>query len=125
MVVVSGMTIWSMCEHHLLPFRCNISIGYISAEKILGLSKFARIAQQYAHRLQIQERMVEQIADEVTRLTASPDVAVVASGEHLCMLMRGIKTSAIMTSSAMRGAFRDNATTRAEFLEIARYSYVK
>ena len=118
MVVVSGMRVWSMCEHHLLPFWADISIAYIAGEKVLGLSKFARIAHQFAHQLQIQERMVQQIADEVCRLTGSADVAVLARGQHLCMIMRGIKTDGLMTTSVMRGLFRET-DARAEFLSLA------
>lgn len=119
MVVVSGMRVWSICEHHLLPFWCEIAVGYITGARVLGLSKFARIAHRRAHALQVQERLVEQIADDVSLIAATPDVAVLARGEHLCMVMRGIQTPAIMTSSAMRGAFKENATTRAEFLRLA------
>jgi GTP cyclohydrolase IA len=118
MVVVSGMRVWSVCEHHLLPFWCDVSIGYIARDKVLGLSKFARIAHKYAHRPQIQERLVHQIADEVQSLSDSEDVAVLASGEHLCMTMRGIKTPAKMKSSVMRGAFYWNQSARAEFLQL-------
>jgi len=118
MVVVSGMRVWSMCEHHLLPFWADISIAYIAGEKVLGLSKFARIAHQFAHRLQIQERLVQQIADEVTRLTGSGDVAVLARGQHLCMIMRGVQTDGVMTTSVMRGVFREKAEVRAEFLSL-------
>lgn len=118
-VVVSGMRVWSFCEHHLLPFWCDVSIGYLPADHVLGLSKFARIAHHYAHRLQVQERLVSQIADDVVRLTGSPDVAVVARGEHLCMTMRGVRTPARMTSSVMYGVFRDSPSARAEFLALA------
>lgn len=120
MVVVSGVKVWSICEHHLLPFQCAIAIGYIARDKVLGLSKFARIAHQMAHRLQIQERLVHVIADEVERLTESPDVAVVADGEHLCMSIRGIRTPATMTTSVMRGVFFSSPEARAEFLRLAK-----
>lgn len=117
-VTVSGINVWSLCEHHLLPFSADISIGYIARERILGLSKFARIAHARAHRLQVQERLVSEIADEITRLTGSPDVAVVARGRHLCLESRGIRTPAVMTSSVMRGAFREKDSARAEFLAL-------
>lgn len=120
MVVVSGMRVWSFCEHHLLPFWCDVSVGYIAAGRVLGLSKFARVAHKYAHRLQVQERLTQQVADEVSRLTGSPDVAVLAEGRHLCMEMRGVRTPALMTSSVMRGAFRNAPEARAEFLRLAR-----
>jgi len=120
MVIVSGMKIWSLCEHHLLPFWCEISIGYIANDKVVGLSKFGRIAEKYAHSLQIQERLVEQIASEVMRVSGSEHVAVLARGEHLCMTMRGIKKPSIMTSSVMRGLFLDSHQVRAEFLQLTR-----
>ena len=120
MVVVSGMKVWSLCEHHLLPFWAQVSIGYIPHGKVLGLSKFGRITRGIASRLQIQERMVQEIAAEVMRLTGSPDVAVLAQGEHLCMTMRGVRTPSIMTSSVMEGVFRDRPETRSEFMSIAK-----
>lgn len=118
MVVVSGLRVWSYCEHHLLPFWCDVSIGYIASEYVLGLSKFARIAHQFAHQLQLQERLVEQIANEVTRVAQTPDVAVIARGEHLCMVMRGVKTGGLMTSSVMRGVFFEDRMARSEFLKL-------
>jgi GTP cyclohydrolase I len=119
MVVVSGMRVWSMCEHHLLPFWCDVTVGYIARAHILGLSKFARIAHRHARRLQVQERLVDGIAEDVVNATRSDDVAVIARGEHLCMTMRGVRTPALMTSSAMRGVFRTDATARAEFLTLS------
>ncbi len=118
MVVVKGIPVWSLCEHHLLPFSSEISIGYITSGKVLGLSKVARIANLYAHRLQVQERLVSQIADSISALTLSPDVAVYAEGEHLCMLMRGIKSPGVMATSVMRGCFREEPSSRMEFLSI-------
>lgn len=118
MVCVSGMRVWSLCEHHLIPFYCDVSIGYITGEKVLGLSKFARIAHQFAHQLQIQERLGQQIADEISRITETEDVAVVLRGRHLCMEARGIQTPGSMTSSVMRGAFREQYETRMEFLRM-------
>lgn len=120
MVVVTGMRVWSMCEHHLLPFWCDVSVGYIADDKVLGLSKFARIAHKYAHRLQIQEQLVHQIADEIEGCAGTPHVAVVAAGEHLCMSMRGIQTPAIMKSSIMRGLFFSDTRARAEFFSLCR-----
>lgn len=120
MIVISGMRVFSLCEHHLLPFFCHVSIGYIPKGKILGLSKFARIAHLAAHKIQTQENMVQEIADTVERVTASKDVAVLGCGEHFCMLMRGIRTQGLMTSSAMRGAFRKEPSARAEFMELAK-----
>ena len=119
MDVVSGMKGWILCEHHLLPFWCNISVAYIATDRVLGLSKFARIAHKHSHRLQIQEQLTHQIADEIQQVTGSPDVAVLGKGEHLCMTMRGIETPAIMTSSVMRGMFRSDDRARSEFLSLA------
>jgi len=118
MVVVSGVPIYSLCEHHLMPFSAEISMAYMATENVLGLSKFARIAQKFAHRLQVQERLVHQIADEICRVTESRDVAVLARGEHLCMQMRGIRSEGIMSTSVMRGSFRMKET-REEFLTLA------
>jgi len=118
MVCVSGMRVSSFCEHHLLPFWCDVSVGYIASDRVLGLSKFARIAHQFAHRLQLQERLGQQIADEITRITGTRDVAVVLRGEHLCMVSRGIRTPGLMTSSVMRGVFRSESEARMEFLRL-------
>lgn len=119
MVVVSGIRVWSLCEHHLLPFWCDVAIGYVAAGRVLGLSKFARVARKFAQRLQVQERLTQQVADEISRLTGSPDVAVIARGEHLCLSARGARTPALMTSSVMRGAFLEQPAARSEFLLIA------
>ena len=119
MVVVKNMRVWSLCEHHLLPFWCDVSVGYITEEKVLGLSKFARIAHKCAHRLQVQERLVVQIAEEIQSATTCKDVAVIAKGEHLCMTMRGIQTPSEMISSVTYGRFRTQPETRAEFLRLA------
>ena len=119
MVVVKNMRVWSLCEHHLLPFWCDVSVGYITESKVLGLSKFARIAHKCAHRLQVQERLVVQIAEEIQEATGSEDVAVIGKGEHLCMTMRGIQTPSEMISSVTYGRFRKQIETRAEFLRLA------
>ncbi len=119
LVVIGGMRVYSMCEHHLLPFWCDISVGYVVREKVLGLSKFARIAQERAHRLQLQERLIHEIADEVVRVTESPDVVVMARGVHLCMVMRGIKTEGLVSSLITRGTFASDAAMRADFLRLA------
>jgi GTP cyclohydrolase I len=119
MVVVSGIRVWSICEHHLLPFWCDVAIGYLPRDRVLGLSKFARVAHKYSHRLQLQERLCQQIADEISDLTGSPDVAVIARGEHLCMTMRGVRSPGIMTTLIRRGVFSTDESIRAEFLGIA------
>ena len=118
LVTVSGMRVFSLCEHHLLPMWCDVSIGYIPEKKILGLSKFARIAQQFAHQLQLQERLGQQIADEIGRITGSQHLAVVLKGEHLCMSARGIRTPGVMTSSVFRGSFHTDRELRKEFMQI-------
>ena len=120
LIVVSNIKVWSLCEHHLLPFWCDISIGYIATDKILGLSKFARISQNHAHKLQVQERLVDEIANDIARFTGSNDVAVIGKGEHLCMSMRGIKSPHVMTSSIMRGKFKELSDLRMEFLRLSK-----
>lgn len=119
-VAVTDLRVWSLCEHHLLPFSATLSIGYVPRDSILGLSKFARIAHKVAHRLQVQERLVNEIADEITAATGSPDVAVIAEGEHLCMTMRGVRTYGSMKTSVMRGTFREDEKARAEFLMLVK-----
>lgn len=118
MVVVSGIDTWSLCAHHLLPFSAKVAIGYIADEKVLGLSKFARITHAAAARPTSQEELVASIADEVEKVTGSPHVAVTAIGLHLCMAMRGVKTPASMTTSVTRGLFRDDDAARAEWFGI-------
>ena len=117
MVTVSGIDVWSLCEHHLLPFSSTITIGYIAADQVVGLSKMARIAHKHAHALQLQERLVAQIAADLARLLGHDNVAVLADGRHLCQEMRGIKTPATMHTSVLRGAFRQPAT-REEFMAL-------
>lgn len=120
LVAVSGIKVWSLCEHHLLPFHCTIAIGYIPDGKMLGLSKFARIAIRHAHKLQVQERLVTEIATDIRTITGSKDIAVIGSGEHLCMTMRGIQCPAMMHSSVMWGRFRESGKAREEFLRLTR-----
>jgi len=122
MVVVSGMRVWSMCEHHLMPFWCDVTIGYIANEHVLGLSKFGRIADYHAHRLNMQETLVQSIADSIMRVCNTCDVAVIGHGEHLCMTSRGIKMHARMSTSIMKGAFRDQPEARSEFFHLSRLS---
>ena len=122
MVLVSDMQVWSLCEHHLLPFNCSLTVAYRSNDKLLGLSKFARIAHKHAHKLQVQERLVADIAGEIDSVTNSPDVAVIGRGEHLCMTMRGIRTGAVMTSAVMHGVFGEDGPQRTELLTLANSS---
>lgn len=118
-VIVTGIKVWSMCEHHLLPFWCELAIGYRTGRKLLGLSKFGRIAHKHAHRLQLQERLVEDISAELRRILDTEDVAVLARGEHLCMTMRGIRSPHVMVSSSMHGLFRGDGAARREFMALA------
>jgi len=109
MVAVSGIRVWSLCEHHLLPFWTDLTIAYIANDRIVGLSKMARMAHKAAHRLQLQERLVHDVANELSGVLEHDDVAVLGTGEHLCMTMRGIKTPGLFHTSVLRGAFRDPA----------------
>lgn len=120
MVCVTGMRVWSMCEHHMLPFWCDVAIAYIADDKVLGLSKFARIAHKHAHKLTLQEQLVADIANDLRDILGTQDVAVMAKGEHLCMTMRGIKTPHRMISSSLDGQFH-NAEQRAEFLQLVEF----
>lgn len=115
-VVVAGMRVHSNCEHHLLPFSCDVTVGYIPHGRVIGLSKLARIAHMHAHRLQLQERLVHQIAETVQAVSGTRDVMVVASGEHSCMATRGIKTAGLMTTTDARGAFLADPALRGEVM---------
>lgn len=119
MVILRDISFYSMCEHHLLPFIGKCHIGYLPSGKVLGLSKFARIVDMFARRMQIQENLTRQIAEAVQQVTNARGVAVVVEAKHLCMMMRGVeKQNSSMTSSVMLGAFRDNPSTRHEFLTL-------
>lgn len=118
MVIVRDIELYSLCEHHLLPFYGRAHIGYIGRKRVVGVSKLARLVDLYARRLQIQERLTEQIAQAVMNLDAE-GVGVVIEARHLCMMMRGVeKQNSIMTTSAVLGSFRSNAATRNEFLNL-------
>jgi GTP cyclohydrolase I len=118
MVIVRDIEFYSLCEHHMLPFIGRAHVAYIPDGKVLGLSKIPRIVDMYARRLQVQERMTQQIADFLSDLLKPQGVAVVVEGMHMCSMMRGVKKhNARMTTSAMHGSFRTNASTRHEFLE--------
>lgn len=117
MVVVKNIEFYSLCEHHMLPFLGHVHVAYIPNGKVIGLSKIPRIVDMFARRLQVQERMTHQIADFINEILQPQGVAVVAEGVHMCSLMRGVKKSdSSMTTSAMLGMFRDDATTRSEFM---------
>ena len=121
MVMVKEIELYSLCEHHLLPFVGKAHVAYIPSGKVLGLSKVARIVDMYACRLQIQENLSRQIADAVQQVTDALGVAVVIEANHMCMMMRGVdKHSSSMVTSVMRGEFSENAATRSEFLSLIR-----
>ncbi len=118
-VLVQDIELYSLCEHHMLPFIGKAHVAYLPNGKVLGLSKVARIVDMYARRLQIQETLVTQIADTIQRVTDAKGVAVIIEAKHLCMMMRGVeKQNSIMKSSAMLGVFRDNQATRNELLAL-------
>lgn len=117
MIIVKDIGFYSLCEHHILPFFGNVHVGYIPTKKIVGLSKIPRLIEVFARRLQVQERMTNQIAEILVELLAPVGVGVVIEAEHLCMQMRGIQKQNSQTlTSAMRGEFLDNKETRREFL---------
>ena len=119
MVILKNIELYSMCEHHLLPFFGSCAIGYISRGKVLGVSKLARIVDMYARRLQIQERLTEQIADAVMKEADAEGVGVVIRAKHLCMMMRGVeKQNSEMVTSAVLGSFRSDEKVRGEFLSL-------
>ncbi|WP_425460576.1 GTP cyclohydrolase I FolE [Halopseudomonas laoshanensis] len=119
MVIVKDIELYSLCEHHLLPFIGKAHVAYIPTGKVIGLSKVARIVDMFARRLQIQENLTRQIADALLSVTNAKGVAVVIEAKHMCMMMRGVeKQNSSMHSSVMLGAFRDSVNTRQEFLQL-------
>ena len=119
MVIVKDIELYSMCEHHLLPFLGKCHVGYLPKGKVLGLSKIARIVDYFARRLQIQERLTSEIANCIGEITNARGVAVVVEAKHLCMMMRGVeKQNSVMTTSVMLGEMRDNPSSRMEFLNL-------
>ena len=119
MVILKDIELYSLCEHHLLPFYGTCAIGYISQGKVLGVSKLARIVDMFARRLQIQERMTEEIANAIMAEADAEGVGVVIRAKHLCMMMRGVeKQNSEMTTSAVLGSFRADEKVRQEFLSL-------
>lgn len=119
MVIVKEIEMYSMCEHHLLPFFGKCHVGYLPNGKVIGLSKIARIVDFFARRLQIQERLTSEVANCIASITGARGVAVVMEARHLCMMMRGVeKQNSVMTTSVMLGEMRENPSSRMEFLNL-------
>ncbi len=119
MIIVKDVELYSLCEHHLLPFIGKCHVAYLPQGKIIGLSKIARIVDMYARRLQVQERLTKQIAETVSEIVGASGVGVIIEAKHLCMMMRGVeKQNSVMTTSVMLGRFREDRRTRGEFLSL-------
>ena len=119
MVLVQDVELYSLCEHHILPFIGKCHVAYIPTGKVLGLSKVARIVDVFARRLQIQETLTRQIAEAIMEVTEAQGVGVIIEAQHMCMMMRGVeKQNSLMKTSAMLGTFRSSQTTREEFLSL-------
>ncbi|MBU0523204.1 MULTISPECIES: GTP cyclohydrolase I FolE [Pseudomonas] len=121
MIIVRDIELYSLCEHHLLPFIGKAHVAYMPTGKVLGLSKVARIVDMFARRLQIQENLTRQIAEAIAQVSRAAGVAVVIEAKHMCMMMRGVeKQNSTMTTSVMLGTFRESYNTRQEFLQLIR-----
>ena len=119
MIVVKEIELYSLCEHHLIPFIGKCHVGYLPKGKVLGLSKVARIVDMFARRLQIQEQLTHDIATAIQEVTGASGVGVVIEAKHLCMMMRGVeKQNSVMSTSCMLGSFRERTETRSEFLTL-------
>jgi len=119
MVVVQNIELYSMCEHHMLPFIGKAHVAYLPTGKVLGLSKIARIVDMYARRLQIQENLSKEIAEAIQAVTNAAGVSVIIEAKHMCMMMRGVeKQNSVMRTSVMLGEFRDSPATRMEFMSL-------
>ena len=120
MIIVRDVEVYSLCEHHMLPFYGRCHVGYIAGKRVLGVSKLARIVDCYARRLQIQERLTAQVAREIMDVVDAKGAGVVMECRHLCMMMRGVeKQNSVMTTSSVLGSFHSDAATRAEFMNLA------
>lgn len=123
MVIVQDIELYSMCEHHMLPFIGKCHVAYIPTGKVLGLSKVARVVDMYARRLQIQENLTKEIAAAISSVTTASGVSVIIEAKHMCMMMRGVeKQNSVMKTSVMLGEFRDSAATRTEFMSLLNLS---
>jgi GTP cyclohydrolase I len=121
MVIVKNIELYSLCEHHLLPFIGKCHVAYLPTDVVIGLSKVARIVDMFARRLQIQEQLTHQIAETIMEKTRARGVGVIIESQHMCMMMRGVeKQNSVMTTSYMLGGFRDRQSTRNEFLSLIR-----
>lgn len=121
MVIVKDIELYSLCEHHMLPFIGKAHVAYIPTGKVVGLSKIARIVDMYARRLQIQEQLTVQVAKAVQEITGASGVGVIIEAKHMCMMMRGVeKQNSVMKTSSMLGSFRSQPATRSEFLSLIR-----
>ncbi len=119
MVIVKNIELYSMCEHHMLPFIGKCHVAYIPKGKVIGLSKIARIVDVFARRMQIQENLTKEIAETIIRTTQATGAGVIIEAQHMCMMMRGVeKQNSVMTTSCMLGAFRNSQSTRNEFLSL-------
>lgn len=119
MIITKNIEVYSLCEHHMLPFFGRCHVGYIARDRVLGVSKIARIVDCFARRLQIQERLTAQIAKEIESAVNAAGVGVVMECQHLCMMMRGVeKQNSVMTTSSVLGAIHDEVETRAEFMDL-------
>jgi GTP cyclohydrolase I len=119
MIIARDIEVYSLCEHHMLPFFGRCHIGYVARDRVLGVSKLARLVDCFARRLQIQERLTAEIAREVMEVLGAEGVGVVMECRHLCMMMRGVqKQNSVMTTSSVLGSFHDSPTTRAEFMSL-------